>query len=477
MQVTREELNPCTLKLTIVCEPQEVNEGFNRAFKQIAKKVKLPGFRPGHAPRAMLEGIVSKEELYDEAAEHIVRNSFKKALEQEGIQPDQSVRPSVELTTLDQDKSEAEYVAKVPLPPKVTLGDYKGLPLEKPAVEVSEEEIDHQIEEFRKRRQTREAVTDRGVEEGDVAVVNIKADGEEGEGHTFMSVSGQLFPELDEALKSMKVEEMKSLELTFPENFTEKDWQGQTKKVTVTLNSLSAVKLPELDDTFAQSLQTDNVEDLRGRIRDGIRGAKESMLRDLTNEQLLDKLHERSEVYVSDNMWEQLAQRRLEETAQEQHRQGKNLEQYAAENGMTIEQLIEAWGQKAKMHVERALLIREVFTAERMQLTNQELNVELQAMAQEYGVDLEQMVSLLRENNAIDELHFRAISRKVGDFLESNAAVTAAGETSEEAPAETTTATEETPAEEATTEEAPAEAPTEAPAEEEKKEESAPAAE
>lgn len=464
MQVTREELNPCTLKLTIVCEPQEVTEGFNRAFKQIAKKVKLPGFRPGHAPRAMLEGMVSKEELYDEAAEHIVRNSFKKALEQEGIQPDQSVRPSVELQTLDQDKAVAEFTAKIPLPPKVTLGDYKGLELEKPAVEVTEEEIDRQIEEFRKRRQTREAVTDRGVEEGDVAVVNIKAEGEAGEGHTFMSVSGQLFPELDEALKSMKVEEMKNLELTFPENFTEKEWQGQTKKVTVTLNSLSAVKLPELDDTFAQSLQTENVEDLRIRIRDGIRAAKESMLRDLINEQLLDKLHERSEVNVSDNMWEQLAQRRLEETAQEQQRQGKNLEQYAAENGMTIEQLIEAWGQKAKMHVERALLIREVFTAEKMQLTNQELNFELQGMAQEYGVDLEQMVNMLRENNAVDELHFRAISRKVGDFLEQNAAVTVA---SIEAPT-----TEEAPAEEAAPE------ATEEPATEEKKdEESAPAAE
>ncbi|MGV3616781.1 MAG: trigger factor [Fimbriimonas sp.] len=449
MQVTREELNPCTLKLTIVCDPQEVTAGFDRAYKQIAKKVKLPGFRPGHAPRAMVEGMISKEELYDEAAEHIVRNSFKKALEQEGIQPDQSVRPTVELQTLDKDKSEAQYTAKVPLPPTVTLGEYKGLPLEKPAVEVSDEEIDRQIEEFRKRRQTREVVTDRGVEEGDVAVVNIKPEGDTGEGHTFMSVAGQLFPELDEALRSMKVEEMKSLELTFPENFTEKEWAGQTKKVTVTLNSLSAVKLPELDDTFAQSLQTENVDDLRTRIRDGIRSAKESMLRDLVSEQLLDKLHERSEVNVSDNMWEQLAQRRLEETAHEQQRLGKNLEQYAAENGMTIEQLIQAWGEKAKMHVERALLIREVFTAEKMQLTNQELNVELQGMAQEYNVDLEQMVAMLRENNAVDELHFRAISRKVGDFLESNATATEAAATEEEAPAVEAEATPEAPAEEA----------------------------
>lgn len=424
MQVTREELNPCTLKLTIVAEATQVNDAFNRAFKQISKDIRLPGFRPGHAPKAMLEGLVPKEDLYNNAAENLVRITFKKALQQEGIEPDASVRPTIDLKKFDRDTAEAEYDVKVPLPPKVTLGDYKGLPLERPVIDVTDEEVDRQIEEFRKRRQTRETVTERGVEEGDVAVINIKAEGEEGEGHTFMSVAGQLFPELDEAIRNMKVEEMKNLELTFPETFTEKAWAGETKKVQVTLNSLTAVKLPELDDEFAQSLRTDNVFDLRNRVRESIGQAKLSMVKDVITDQLLEKLHERSEVYVSDNMWEQLAQRRLQETAQEQYEAGKSIEEYAAENGMNLEELQKSWEEKAKLHVERALLIREVFTAEQMQLTNEDLNLELGAMANEYGVDLETMIKLLRENNAMDELQFRSISRKVSDFLEKNADVT-----------------------------------------------------
>jgi trigger factor len=422
MEVTREDLNPCTVKLSVKADEAQVKEAFDRALKKIAKQVKLPGFRPGHAPKAMIEGMVSKEELYDTAADNLVREAYKKLLEQESLEPDRTTRPSVELTAFDQDTSTAEFTVKVPLPPKVTVGEYKGLPLEKPPIEVSDEEVEKQLEEFRKRRQTREAVTERGVEQGDIAVVSVKPEGVE-EGRNFMTIAGQTFPALDEALMGMKVEEMKSLDLTFPDNFQEKDWAGKTMHATVTLNSLSAVKLPELDDEFAQSLKTESVEDLRVRVQEGIRRAKEQMLKDFITEQLLKELHERSEVATSDNMWEALADRRLAETAEEQRRAGKSLEQYATDNGMTVEELHQAWRENAKMHVERALLIREIFVQEKMELSNEELNQELFTMAEEMQVSPEEMVAILRKNEALDELQFRAISRKVADFLEQNASV------------------------------------------------------
>jgi len=424
MQVTKEELNPCTLKLSIVCDPEQVNDGFKRAFKQIAKNIKLPGFRPGHAPQAMLENLVQRDELYEAAAENIVRITFRKALEQEAIEPDASVRPVVELAKIDRDTSTLEYSAKVPLPPQVTVGDYKGLALQRPVIDVSEEEIDRQLDEFRRKRGTREAVTDRGVETGDAVVINLKVDGEEGEGRNFMTIAGQMFPALDEAILGMKVEEMKHLDLEFPAEFQEADWAGKTLAAQVSVNSLSAVKLPELDETFAQSLQSESVEDLRSRIKNAIIGAKHQMVKELVTDQLLERLHEKSTVYVSDNMWEALASQRMQETYDEQRKEGKTLEQYAAENGMTVEQLDEAWRSKAKTHIERALLIREVFTQEQMQLTNEELNAELYAMAREYDVEAEQMFNMLRENNAMDELHFRAISHKVTALLEENADVT-----------------------------------------------------
>jgi trigger factor len=369
-----------------------------------------------------VEGLVQREELYEAAADKIVQATFRKALEQEAITPDASVRPIVELSKIDRETSVVEYSAKVPLPPQVMIGDYKGLPLNRPPIEISDEEVESQLEEMRKRRQTREAVTDRGVETGDVAVVNIKIDGDSGDGRNFMTIAGQNFPQLDEAILGMKVEDMKHMELSFPEDFQEKDWAGQTHSGQVTINSLSSVRLPPLDDTFAQSLQTDSVEDLRNRIVAALKNAKQQMVKDLINDQLLERLQERSTVYVSDNMWEALAAQRMEQAAAEQEKAGKTLEQYAAENGMTLEQFDEAWKSKAKMHIERALLIRDVFTKEQMQLTNEELNSELYVMAGEYEVEAEQMFNMLRENDALDELHFRAISHKVSHFLEENAA-------------------------------------------------------
>jgi trigger factor len=421
MQVTREDLNPCTVKLTVVCEPQEVEEGFSKALKQIAKQIRLPGFRPGHAPKAMVEQYVQKGELVDAAAEHIVRTGFKNALADQKLEPDPGTRPNIELTKLDEEEKACEFTVKVPLPPVVELGDYKGLPIERPKIDVSDEEVEYQIEEIRKRRSTREAITDRGVQEGDVAVLNIKAEGETGEGRTFMTIAGKTFPQLDQAIMGMRVEEMKTLDLTFPENFQEKDWAGKPMHVQVALNSVSSVRLPELDEEFAKSLQTESIDELRERVKAGIGRAKEDMVREMVTEQLLDRLLERSTVHVADPMWEQLAIRRLQETEAEQREKGKTLEEHAQENGMTLDELRQAWMDKAKVHVQRALMIREIFTREDMKLSNPELNQELVAMAGEYNIQPDEMLNLLKKNQAVEELHFRAISRKVADFLAEHA--------------------------------------------------------
>jgi len=421
MQVTREELNPCTVKLTVVCDPEQVKEGYDKALKQISKNIKLPGFRPGNVPKAMIEKLIDQNQWNEEAAENIVRKAYRKAVEQEDLKPDPGTSPAVELVKLEQEEGACEFNVKVPLSPIVELGDYKGLPVERPSIEVTEEEIEYQIEELRKQRHTREAVTDRGAQEGDVAVVNIKLDGEEGEGRNFMTVVGKTFPQLDQALSGMKVEEMKHLDLTFPENFQEKDWAGKPYKCLVSLNSISAVKMPEIDDSFAQSLKTDNLEDLRTKLREGIMRAKNDMVREMTSEQLLERLLERSKVEVSDNMWEQLASRRLYETQQEVQQQGKTMEQHAAENGMTVDGLVEAWREKAKTHVIRALMIRTVFEKEKMQISNEDLNRELYAMASEFNVEPQQMLEMLKTNNAMDEIQYRSISRKVSEFLIQNA--------------------------------------------------------
>jgi trigger factor len=441
MQITREDLNPCTVKLSISCEEREVAEGFESAFRHLTKKLRLPGFRPGKAPRSMLEPFVVPEELNNEAAETMIRKVYPKALEDQNLEVDRTTMPHIVIEAIDKAEKKFDFSVKVPLRPKVELGEYRGLPVVQPSVDVTEAEIDYEIEELRGKESGHGPVTDRGVAEGDVAVLNIKQEGENSEGKTVVTIAGQNFPELDEGIMGMRVEEIKNLDLHFPDSFPNKELAGKQFKAQVTLNSLSSVTLPPLDDAFAQSLKTESVEDLRNRLREAIGHAKHLMVRSVVHERLVDELLHRSEVAVSDNMWENLANRRLDELAQEQRRENRTLEDYAKDNGMELEEFTKAWNEKAKLEVERALLVQAIFGKENMQIENQEVYREIQAMAEESQVTPTEMLEVLTKNKALDEIHFRAMTRKVGDFLLSVADVTI-----EPSPEETTPPVEASPA-------------------------------
>jgi trigger factor len=421
MQTTREDLNPCTVKLNIVCDPAEVKSGFEKAKKNLAKKVRLPGFRPGNAPKHLAEQYLNKAEVYDEALQQIISNAYKAVVKEQNLEPDPTVRPQVDVTKINEE--ECEFVAKIGLPPVVELGDPKGIPVQRPAAPITDEDVDRQIQEFRQRRGTHVAITERGVADGDVCVVNIKPDGEEGEGRTFMVIAGQTFPSLDQALSNMRVEEVKHTELTLPENFQEKDWAGKTLSAVVTLNSVSAISMPELDDSFAQSFKSENLDEFRSLIRAGLERNINGEIEKIVAEQLLDGILDRSKVEVSDNMWEPIADQRLAEVAEEQQKAGKTLEDYAQQQGMTIEDIRSAWRDRAKTEVKRALVVREIYKQENMDLDNESINQELADMAQEMGISPKEMLEILQQRNALQELQFRAISRKVREFLGAQADV------------------------------------------------------
>lgn len=447
MQVTREDLNPCTVKLNVVCSTEQVKEGFNKAFKSIAKQVRVPGFRPGTAPRAVLEKFIPKEQVAEEAADSVIRSAVKQAIQGEKIEADQSTAPIVDLLKFSHDDLACEFTVKVPLPAQVELGDYNGLSAEKPQLDVTEDEVNHQIEELRRRKATREAVTDRGVQKGDLVVVDLKAD--EGDAKRFMVLVGETFPALDDALVGLKQEEFKSVNAEFPENFQDKDWAGKKLKVRATVVSINAMNLPELNDAFAQGYESSNLDELKSRMRDSILAAKSQMVEEVIQDALYKELLDRSKVAVSDNLWENLANQRLNEQANEQAQQGRSLEQFAQQNGMTIEQFVEAQRQSARESVIRALLIKEIFIKEKMQISNNDLNQALVSMAIEYGLPPQQMLEIIQKNNAFQELQYRAMAKMVGDLLISKANLTDGAAEAKPAKASKAKKSEEAPAEEA----------------------------
>lgn len=424
MQVQREDLNPVTVRLTIQCSAEQVNDGFGRSVKKLSKHVKIPGFRPGMAPKKMVEEALNPQALYENAAEEIVKRAYDAAIKQEGLEP--NGLPSIDLTKLDKDSSTCEFSAKIPLKPIVELAEYKGLEANKPAISVTDEEVEAQVQELQRRQGEKKEVTDRGVQEGDVAVVTLKADGEDGDGRTFMIVAGQTFEGLDKALIGMEPEASKSAKLDFPENFQNKDWAGTKQSVKITVRSISSVQMPELDEAFAKGFNAENIEDLKEKIRDGIRSAKEQSVAEMVRDALLDALISKSTVEVAENTWEQVVDSRMRELAHQAEQNRTTVEAIVQNNGVTMEQFLEDLRADAKVNVKRAVVIDKIFHENEMQVTNEDVGLHLTNIAMENRVPRERFEEFVKQYGAQlrEEVIFRTMASKVTDLLVEHAKIT-----------------------------------------------------
>ena len=424
MNIESTEINPCTIELKVACSADQVQDAYDKAYRKAGKRVRVPGFRPGAAPKHLAKKYLNLEEVQRLAAEDMIRSAYTAAVKEKELKP--VGQPRIEVTKFDEEASEFEFTAKVPLEPKVELGEYKGLNITAPDEAVTEEELDEQLEMIRKRRATRKAIEHRGAQDGDFAVVGIRADGDDKD-RRFMTVVGQTFPQLDQALMGMNAEDTKVVELTFPENFQEKDWAGKPMKVDVTLRSLSAAEVPDLDEEFAKELNAENVDQLKERVREQMTEAKKRMVRDYVNEQILEEVMKTSNVEVADTLWEGVAERRLNEIADDAQKENKTLEDIAQANNMSLEELSEKIGERAKAEVKHAVVIRKIFENEEMKLAQEDLRNQVVEIAAENNMSPDEAMRALRRSGSLAEVEFRAIYGKVLDFLLESASVNKAG--------------------------------------------------
>jgi trigger factor len=420
-QILRTDLNEATVKLDFVCTPDQVKAGIAKALRKLGKKVRVPGFRPGHAPSSLVEQAIGEPELLNAALEEIVTQSYRDALESESLKP--VGQPSVDVTKFDRAAGEMEFTMLVPLPPVIELGDYTGLNVNIEEIVVTDEDVDKQLEELRRREGKQEKVSDRGIQEGDYAVLNVKIEGDEGDGRSFMIIAGQTFGDLDGQIMGMHAEEIKQAELAFPENFQDKDWAGQTKNATITVRSVSAIQVPELDEAFAEKYKTASVEELREKMRESIISAREKMQADMVNEQLLDGLAARSKIIVADTTWKGVAQRRMSEMQAELREKNLSLEDYAKSQNMDVEGLQTALEKEARLHVERAVMIEQVFRKEAMQISDDEANAHLIDVLIQNQVSQEGAGKFLKDYGpqVREEVIYRTMHSKVLSFLAENA--------------------------------------------------------
>ncbi len=438
--VEKKENNTATFQ--VESDAAEFEAAVQSAYLKNRSSINIPGFRKGHAPRAIVENMYGREVFYQEAMDELAPKAFEQGLTEAELRiVGQPAINNVEVT----EERTVVYTFAVTLYPEVTLGQYKGLKAPKDVTEVSEEEVAEELEKARKQNARKISVEDREAQMGDTANIDFdgylngeRFDGGKAEGYDLELGSNSFVPGFEEQVVGMKIGEEKDLDITFPETYVE-NLAGKAVVFKVKLNSLTYPELPELDDEFAKDVsEFDTLEeykaDLRKKLQERYEEQAENAFRSLIMKQAADNMS----VDVPDAM--------IQEKAEEIVRN------YAANFGMTdrsieMEKLVRMLGidsetmnqsilPSAQLQVRTELLLEAVAKAENIELTEEETDAYLQRIADSVNAKPEE----IKEYFGLETIRNEYKKEKATNIIMESAEV---GEMEEPAPAEETEETKE----------------------------------
>src|SRR5258708_1621945 len=291
MQVTKEQVDPCTITLDVQIEPEVVGRAFDRAYREFGGFTNVPGFRPGKAPRAMLEKYVNEVRLKERVTELLAGPAYRDVLKQEDINP--YTDPEVEFSDLANGQP-WQFKATVPLPPQVKLGDYSKISVERPVYKVTEEDIVSQIESMRNEQARLEVVTGRGVEMDDVIIAETAVTpegGEPGEPRRTLIRLGNNIPGFDEAVLGQQADEERTFGLTYPDDYQEAELAGKNASFMVKVMSINRRVVPELNDEWVQGATAfKTVDELKKEVTQRLEETYKNLSEQVTEARIIEQI-------------------------------------------------------------------------------------------------------------------------------------------------------------------------------------------
>lgn len=401
MKSTIEQLSPTRVRINVEVPFAELEPDFQRAYRELAKQVRLPGFRPGKAPAKLLEARFGREALLDQVVNEALPARYGQAVVESEVQP--LGQPEIEVTKKEYGQ-ELAFTAEVDIRPKIELPDLSALTISVDPVEVSDDDVDAELESLRARFGTLTGV-DRPVADGDFVSIDLSAtiDGEEvpgasAEGLSHEVGSGRLIVGLDDALIGLSVDESRE----FTAQLAAGEHAGKDAQVTVTVKSIKQRELPEPDDEFAQlASEFDTIEELRSNLRDQVARVKRAQQADQIRNAALDTLLEQVDVPLP----EAIVQAQYDSTIHGalhglDHDEAK-LEEALAGQGKTREEFETETRTAAETDVRRQLLLDALADQLEVQVGQDDLTERLVATSRQYGIEPQQLLGYLQENNQL----------------------------------------------------------------------------
>ena len=393
-----EKVEKSQVALTIEVNAAEFEAAVEKAYQKMRRKISVPGFRPGKAPRKMIERMYGAEVFFEEAINIAFPEAYEAAAEQEKLQI--VGYPTVEMVG-EVTKDGFTFKATTPVYPEVTLGEYKGLKAEKPEVKVLAADVDERLKALADRN-TRLVSVDRAAKSGDTAVIDFEGfldgkpfDGGKGENHNLELGSGSFVPGFEDQVIGMKAGEEKDLDITFPEDY-HKDLAGKKVVFHVKAKEIKCKELPKLDDDFAKDVsEYDTLKELKDSIKREITEQREQSAKYAVENELMEKVAANIECDIPDALIDEQCARFLEEFKQRLQSQGIPYDQYCKMTNMDEAKFLEEGKEPATRQVRMDLAVNAIIKEEKLEATDEEVEKQYNDLAEKYSMDVGELKKYL----------------------------------------------------------------------------------
>jgi trigger factor len=425
--VSASQTSPVARSLSVEVERGSVSDAFEKAYKALGRSVRLKGFRPGKAPRSVLERVYGAS-IQEEVERQLVSQTFVAAVEREGITP--VLEPQIEAEP-PQAGQAFRYTAQVEVKPVVALPDLEGLPATRPAVSVTDEAVDAEVESLRQRRAPLEDEPEgTAAAKGSIVTLDYAGsiagelfEGGTAEGAQVELGSGRLVPGFEEGLEGARVGESREVRVTFPDDYPAEELRGKAAVFATEVKGLQRRAIPALDDAFAKSIGEEGIEtldQLRAKIREAMEKRRAHDADEALHRSLVDALIERAPFEVPGGLVEHRLSQRLESAHRQLHSVLPHDELHAR-----LEEWRETWRDDAMRDVKESLLLEAVAEQEKLEVADAELSERVEQMAHEQGMAPRRLEELYAERGLMDGLRARMRDEKALEFLTSKAKVEA----------------------------------------------------
>lgn len=425
MNAKMENVEKNVVKFEIELDAATFEEGMKRAFAKNSKKFNVPGFRKGKAPRNVVERYYGEQVLFEEAFQEVFPEAYDKAVEDNGIIPVE--RPSIDITQIGNGQN-LIFTATVTVKPEVELGQYKAVEVEKKEVIITEEDVEKEIEKVAEKNSRLITITDRAVQTGDTTVIDFEGfvDGEafaggKGEDYNLVIGSGSFIPGFEDQLVGKNVGEETEVNVTFPEDYHQKELAGKAAMFKVTVKEIKFKELPAIDDEFAKDVsEFDTLEEYKADLRSKLTKTAEDKAKNEIENEVINKVVANSTIEIPKVMVENRLDSIVRDFDYRLRYQGLELSKYLEIMGRTMQDFRDEFAERAENEVKTQLVIEKVKEVEGFQATEEEITAEIATLAGNYNQQVEEFKKNLRPDD-IEYITSSLLAKKTVDFLVENA--------------------------------------------------------